>query len=261
MKEKTYFLPVFFLSLGMIFFVMLLSSLGIFGFVTNSVQSVMFPLSAFIVQYSPSGKVTELDSLKKENARLLQLLAQKQEVEADNVALRDQFQQTTPSPKKLLPADVVGMPNSIPHVTFPDTIIIHAGKRQGVGIGSVVIVGQMVVGKVSGVSVEYSQVQLLTSKQSSFSVQTSTTHAIGVARGLGNGEILVDNILLSDSVVSGDSIVTLGDQNLSGVGYPPGLIVGKIMSIDKNPSNLFQKARVVPLLPLDSLTKVFVLFP
>lgn len=261
MRQQTFFVPVFLLSLGVVFFFFVLGRLGLFGFFTNSMQEVFFPFGSFIrtevVQVV--SKPDELTILKDENAKLREQLAALSQLQSDNAALRDQFQTVAPAPQQLLPVRVVGMPNVVPHVTFPDTFIISAGQKEGVKKGDVVVVRNELLGSVAAVSGNYATVALITSSQTSFSAQTVGTSARGIARGQGSGELIIGNVLLSDSLQVGDTVVTTGGQNAAGVGFPPDLVVGKIVSVDKNPSSLFQDARVAPLVAFDTLQNVFVL--
>lgn len=232
-------------------------------FFTDNMQIALFPLGAFIQQMETNSDQrmpqTEIDQLKKENANLLKQLTQMNQLKQDNAALRDQFDTTAIPSQALLPVQVVGMPRVIPNISFPETIIIHAGKKQGVTVGSVIVVKQEVIGIVSSTSSDYATVQLVSNPMSSFSVKTSSNGAIGVAKGQGNGELIIDNIVLSDTISVNDSMVTTGNQSISGDGYPANLIVGKVVSVDKNPSSLFQKARIVPLVRFDHLSTVFVI--
>jgi cell shape-determining protein MreC len=54
-------------------------------------------------------------------------------------------------------------------------------------------------------------------------------------------------------------VLTNGDVGLNGSGFPPDLIVGKITSIEKKPSALFQKAEVESFLDFSKITAVFVI--
>ncbi|HZJ18567.1 MAG TPA: rod shape-determining protein MreC, partial [Patescibacteria group bacterium] len=69
----------------------------------------------------------------------------------------------------------------------------------------------------------------------------------------------LDNVLLSENLKKGDIILTKGDIDQEENGYPPDLIIGKIISVDKSPSALFQKADVVSLVDLSKLTTVFII--
>jgi cell shape-determining protein MreC len=53
--------------------------------------------------------------------------------------------------------------------------------------------------------------------------------------------------------------LTNGDITLSGSGFPPDLVVGKITSVEKKPSSLFQKAEVESFINFSKITAVFVI--
>lgn len=70
--------------------------------------------------------------------------------------------------------------------------------------------------------------------------------------------MILDNVLLSETLKVGDVVLTNGDIDQNGKGLPPDLIVGKITSVDKNPSALFQKADVVSFVDFSKLSTLFV---
>lgn len=260
MRDKGYLLPFFIFSLTCVFLIIFLAKIQLLNFVNSSVQSVFFPLGMLWQSGGISKNTNTLDSVKKENADLREQLAAKTQLIADDKALRDQFQVLTPPTRQLLPVKVVGMPSVIPHLSFPETIIINAGENDGITNGLAVIVGNELIGILTKTTLHYGVVQLISSKQSSFSVKVASS-AFGVLKGQGNGDMLIDNVLLSDQIKINDSITSVGSQNEFGKGIPPDLVIGKIVSVDKNPTNLFQKARAVPLILFDSLQTVFVLKP
>ena len=71
--------------------------------------------------------------------------------------------------------------------------------------------------------------------------------------------MILDNVLLTENLKNGDLVLTKGDVNLNGEGFLPGLIVGKIISVEKSPSALFQKAQVEGLVDVTKLSTVFVI--
>ena len=92
----------------------------------------------------------------------------------------------------------------------------------------------------------------------SLTAKTLGTQAAGVVKGQGGGEIILDNVLLSNSLEKDDLVVTEGNINLDGSGFPADLVVGKIAAVSKNPSDLFQEAKVQSQLDFTKLGKVFV---
>ncbi len=261
MKQKVSIFPIFLATLAVSLLILFIGRFGFLSFLEGSVQETFFPLDTFIFStiYHSTVQPNQLDLLKMENNQLQQKIAQMQTLKDDNLALRDQFQTPNPPARYLLPARVVGMPGVIPNVSFPETIIIDRGSVDNVRRGETVVVENMIVGQVATVTMHFAIVDLISAHNSSFAVRIPATGAIGVARGQGNGGIILDDVVLSDTLRENDNVVTQGSQDVLGSGYPANLLVGKIVGIDKNPSSLFQTARIMPLLQFDRLTTVFLL--
>src|SRR5579872_5271614 len=247
MRERTYLLFVFLFCLCAVGAILLISKFGWLSFVENSIQEVFFPLNALVYEHSMPSSSSQLSKLQQENAALLAQLQSLNQLQADNTALRDQFQTTTLPTKNLLPVQVVGMPGVIPNITFPETLIVNAGNSEGIHNGQAVVVKNELIGFVTQISSHFSVVTLVSNPSSSFSVRTSGTGAIGIVKGQGNGQMIIANVLLSDSLKINDTVVTMGNQDISGNGLPPNVLIGKVVSVEKNPSSLFQQADIIPL--------------
>ena len=113
------------------------------------------------------------------------------------------------------------------------------------------------VGKIAKTSDFFSQVILVTNPSSQFAAKT-IQGVLGVVKGEGNQDMILDNVLLSDSLEKGNFVVTTGDLALDGSGIPPNLVVGKITSVDKNPSSLFQQGKLESLIDFSKISEVFV---
>lgn len=208
--------------------------------------------------YADNNKPTELQKLKEENLSLLSQLTRYKEQDKEIQALRDQFAMTTPDSQSLLPAQIIGFRSFIPGVSLPDQIIIAKGKKDGVKNGSAVVYKNNLIGKVALANGHISLIDLSSKKDFSLISTTLQTNSLGISRGQGHASILLDNVVLSDSLNKGDLVVTKGSVESDGSGIAPGFTVGKIVSIDKKASNLFQTARVTPLTDVAHLTTVFV---
>jgi rod shape-determining protein MreC len=202
---------------------------------------------------------SQIQSLKQQNSELTKKLVDQSSLIADNKALSDQFQTQTPKSQSLIPAEIVASPGFIPGISVPETLILDKGEADGVKIGQAVVYQNNLVGKISKISSTLSSAMLITNSSSSFTVTTLTTQSLGVIKGQGGGEMILDNVVLSDTLQKQDLVLTKGDINLSGSGFPPDLVVGKITSISKNPSDLFQKASIASLIDVSKLNKVFIL--
>lgn len=263
MKKKENFIPIFVL-LFIISAILFKTnfSLGFLEGIISPIQKITVDIFSL-----PKNIFTDdsKEDLKAENLSLVKKLIDQKELQKENLALRDQFKTTVLSSQNLLSAKIAGSPNFIPGVTSPDNFILDKGKNNGVKLGQAVIFKDNLVGKISKVSDNISEVILVINKQSSFAAKTqpvggraSKTEALGVVKGYGNNEIILENVLLSDNLSNSDIVLTKGDINAEGIGYPANLIVGKIISIDKKASSLFQSAKIKNLIDFSRLSTVFI---
>lgn len=199
----------------------------------------------------PEGILTSQQQLEQENNQLHIQLTQMQEIQKDNQALHDQFRTSRPAPQALLPADVVGIQQT--------SIVIDKGAQDGIQVGNIVVAKDNLIGKITKTTSHISLVTLLNAPSTSFTAETVKTSAIGIVKALDSGTIILDNVVLSDRLEKNDIVVTKGDMDIQGHGYPPKLIVGKIISIDKQASSLFQEAKLESLIAISQLRMVFVM--
>lgn len=263
MKRKENFFLAFFVFLFLSVSIFGLSKIGILSPVSSVFQKISSPFQNttynFVNSISLFATNSKLKKLENENILLTSLISDQKKIKGDNSALLDQFQTVTPKSNTLLPANVIGSPSFIPAVTVPESLIIDRGENDGVVIGRVVVYKNNLVGKITKVNDSYSEVSLITNSASSLTAKTLSSQALGVAKGQGNGEIILDNVLLSDTLNVSDLVLTNGDTNLNGIGSPPDLVVGKILSVEKKASSLFQKAQVKSFIDFSKITRVFVI--
>lgn len=237
---------------------LVLAKTGIGTGISSAIQFVFSPMQKSVFHASQNIKsFSDLDKAKQQIAQLQAENAKLQIVVQDNKALRDQFQTANPPPQNVIPAEIVGMPQFIPGVSNPEELIISA--TSGMQVNMPVIYKDMIFGEITAVNGKYAKVSLVSNDSISFTAKAAQTGAVGIIKGQGGGQILFDNVLLTDNLKIGDMIVTTGETSFDGRGIPPGLIVGKITSIDKNPSSLFQAASIQMLLDVTRLSTVFVL--
>ena len=179
--------------------------------------------------------------------------AEKREMQA----LRDQFETTSVAAGELLPARVIGFMGFLPGVSRPTEIVLDKGTVDGVRVGQAVIIKDNLAGKIEKVTGRRSQVALLTKSGWSFTGKTTKTNAQGLLV-VDGGDIFLRNVVLSDELKKKDLVLTKGDQAISGVGFPPDLVVGEIVSVDKKASALFQTARVRSLVDITGISTVFI---
>jgi rod shape-determining protein MreC len=254
----SYFLVFFILSL----LIVGISKVGFLNPLESFFKDIFSPIQSLtygtFTKITGFGQNSEIKLLKAQNLVLTQKLVDQNKLAGDNKALRDQFQTTSPKSSNLVPADIIGAPGFISGFSVPETLILNKGTNDGVRLGDAVVYQSNLVGKVTQVTANLANVILLTNSSSLFTAKTLDTRAQGVAKGQGGGEMILDNVLLSDNLKKGDLVLTNGDIDMQTSGFPPDLTVGRITSVSKNPSDLFQKAEVGSLLDFSKLEKVFV---
>lgn len=209
--------------------------------------------------YGASVRLSDSDSIAV--TKQLQETAQRVSSEAmkkENAALRDQFQTAMPRSRILLPSHILAAKGFIPGVSDPEEFTIDVGSSDGVKSGYAVVSKDNLVGIITRVSSKLSIVQIVGNKQTSFTGKTSETNAQGIIKGQGSGKMLFTNVVLSDKLTRGDVVITKGDITASGTGVPANLIIGKIVSVDKKPSSLFQSAQVQSIVDMRHIDTVFV---
>lgn len=263
MKRKENFLLTFFVFVLLSFSFLGLSKIGMLNPVSSVMQKITTPLQSATYKFFNSvtlfGENAKLKKLQSENLTLASLLSNQKKLENENSALSDQFLTSSPNSNTLLPANIVGAPSFIPGISTPETFIIDKGTSDGVKVGDAVVYKNNLLGKISKISDFLAEVTLITNASSSFTAKTSSSQALGVVKGQGGGQMILDNVLLSDNLKPSDLVLTNGDTNLNEQGYPTDLVVGKIVSVDKKASSLFQRAEITSFIDFAKITTVFVL--
>ncbi len=127
---------------------------------------------------------------------------------------------------------------------FARKIIVNKGLTHGVTAGLAVIGGDGVVGQVTVVGLTSSEVTLSTEKDQSIPVLIVRTGLRAIAVGSGReGMIDVPFIPINSDVQNGDQLVTSGIDGT----YPPGLAVGTVAQVEKNPAFPFARITAQPV--------------
>ena len=225
---------------------------------TNPIRKFEFSLISKIFAESQN---TAYQKLVLENNNLRARLVEQEKLVLENRALRDQFEAGYPPPDTIIPASIIGSPNFIPGLSFPTAFIIDKGQKSGIAEGNACVSGPNLLGVVSKVSENIAKISLIsgTIKLTAKTVpeESSEREAQGVVTGESRDSLVFENILLSDQLKVGQTVVTKGDALENGNGMPANLIIGKIESIDKKESSLFQRAKVKPLINFASISTLF----
>lgn len=246
-KKKVIILIVFILISILVIF---LRETFIVTSVTSFFQNMFSSTRANIF----SETVKDERELMQENRKLKEMLSEMHNLERENIALRSQFEDSNYGKYKLLPAKIMGYKGRGVY----DYFIINAGVNQGVKNGMAVIVGNTLVGTVQNASSNISEVRTVLHSDFSTIVKYPKTNARGIIRGF-NSFLILENVLITDSLEKDGILVTMGELNNSGIGVPSDINVGKINSIEKIETASFQTAQVEPLIDYSQISNVFII--
>lgn len=193
------------------------------------------------------------DRLRREVAELERRLARQLEIRAENERLRSLVNMVERLPdREMVAARVVGLSTS----PATQMVRIGAGADQDVAMGDAVLAGTGLVGRVSGVTAGYAEVQLLIDPRAAVDAVVRRSRARGIVRGQGvEDRCLVDHLVRTADVREDDLMVTSG---IGGI-YPPGLPVGRVVSVSSPPAGVFRKAELEPVVDFAVLEEVLVL--
>lgn len=136
-----------------------------------------------------------------------------------------------------------------------DIFIIDKGRQNGIKENdSVILSGNIVVGRVKEVGEKDSKILLITSSQSKITAVSEDDKAKGVISGSASGVLALDLVLKDVKLRRGQIFMTSG---LDGF-FRRGLLIGELSETTSSASASFQKASVRPFFNLRDLKQVFV---
>jgi len=212
-------------------------------------------VSQFIGTIQHAGDLAGQNQVYRERVdRLEAEIVQMRELEIENRDLRELLGLRGRAPAgSLLPVSVIARdPVGIVHA-----VIVDRGLDDGLALNSPVIAWKGVVGRVVEVHPTSAKVLLATDVNSAVSVriQDSSSRATGVARGVGDGRMLLQYVPRSDELHTGDLAITSG---IGGV-FPSGLVVGRVVQVRQRDFEVFQEALLEPAVDMRNLERLYVL--
>ena len=175
----------------------------------------------------------ELAYVKQENENLRKMLDMRQKTQAEFIA-----------------ADVALVENG----NSSEKMYINKGSAQGIKINLPVMYDGYLIGKISKVSEEYSEVTLLTSKTSKLSVVVNNG-SLQILRGNGNGTYSIQNY--NETSVNKDTIFNIETSGVSDI-LPRGLRVGTFKVTELNAFNKMKEVRFKPNVNIFDIQSVLV---
>jgi len=172
--------------------------------------------------------------LQEENARLRKWQATALALERENERLRALLDAPRMEIAPVAAARVIGMPGG----PFVRSVIIDAGRRNGVRVDQPVLDQQGLVGRVFEVGERSARVLLITDLNSRVPVRLPTRDVNAIARG--RNDALLELAFLGPDAepAMGDHAVTTGDGGV----FPPDIPVGRVAEVDTNGVTLHPEA-------------------
>jgi rod shape-determining protein MreC len=237
---------------------------GYFNFVSNDFNDILVTTqswisSRFLAIQDFLTVPRDVIALRQENAalqnnmaRLQAQVVQLQQQVADTQALAAlvNFSRSNPE-SSYTAASVIGRDPS----PFLHYIIIDRGSNDGLRRGMPVVTDQGLVGRVDAVIGSAARVQLITDPASVINVRLEKTGREAQLVGTISGDLALDLIPQDVVIGPGDVLLTSG----LGGGYPTDLIVGQVLTVRKQDSDLFQQATIQSVVDFTQLKIVLII--
>lgn len=191
----------------------------------------------------------------QENKALQEQLAQ---VISDNANLRRQLSETQGflEQQKALDPKIYNLVAARP-VSSSRYLRIDKGSDDGLKVSEPVVYKENFLGQIKEVSPKESEVLLPTDPDSKISafISDKSGRAKGILVGQFGSEMLLDKILHSESVSTGDLVYSEGTEG----SLPRGLVLGTVTAVLDRPNEIFKQAKVKPIFEASDLDIVFVI--
>ena len=195
-------------------------------------------------------------TLKQEVQNLRASLAQELTTQDENAQLQAllDFQKNHVFPKgvTMVTARVIDRSTS----AWYSTATINAGSSGGVAVDDPVVNGQGLVGRITKVTANASQVMLVTDQQSFVDATIEPTGAQGIVGGSVTGDVTLDYVDRNEKVKVGQYVVTSGRN---GSIFVKGIPIGQVESVGSQEVELYQSIAVRPFVDFRKLDIVSVI--
>lgn len=197
----------------------------------------------------------EIEALRRENQQLA-------EIQGEYQILTELLGRANEAPTfSRVSAEVIGRgPN-----TLKQDLIINRGSADGIRVGMPVESAQGLVGQVVQTTPNSAQLLLVNDVASNIPARLAQSRATGILVGDGStGLMTLDWVSLEAQLQVGEVVVTSGIEGITpeeqvANRFPRDVVIGRIVSVDRNEAELFQQATVQPAVDFNDLETVFVI--
>ena len=199
---------------------------------------------SYIEDYVENNKTRDFE-LQKNKVQNMELAYLKQE----NENLRQMLEMRQKNPSEFIAADVALVENG----NSSEKMYINKGAAQGIKMNLPVMFDGFLIGKISKVNDEYSEVTLLTSKTSKLSVVLNGE--LQILRGNGNGTFSVQNY--NGGIVNKNTVFKIETSGVSDV-LPKGIRIGTFKITDIGNFSKMKEVRFRPTFQIFDIQSVLV---
>jgi len=188
--------------------------------------------------------------LREKNIELANELASLKEAKLENIRLSKLLALKDKNVLGIISGTIVN--KSL--VQTRNTITINIGEHDSVKVNMPVVTDDGLVGKIVGVSKNYSIAQILYNKDLRISAKVQRSRVDGIFTYDGVGNLILQNVPKAADIIPGDLIITSEYSNL----FPSGIPLGTVIETG-NIDNLFKKVIIRPQVNFNILEEVFIM--
>ncbi len=263
LKTSNNNLYIFIASIVIIVLLVVFHIAGITKPIEGYIKAALSPMQSYFYDKTKSvseffGLIVSIRDLESENNKLKSKVqelyverSKMKQLENENKTLRDQLGFVKENKEILISSYIVEKDPSNLYASFG----IDKGEKDGVDKGMPVIVADgILVGQIYEASDYNSTVILTIDSRSKINAEIIDSGATGIVSGEHNLAIIMDLIPQNKVIKKGDLVTTSG----LGEKFPKDLLIGEVESVANADNELFQKARIKPLINFQDLKIVFV---
>ncbi|MFQ5963973.1 MAG: rod shape-determining protein MreC [Candidatus Scalinduaceae bacterium] len=153
--------------------------------------------------------------------------------------------------EKLLIANIIGYDAS----NFRRSILIDAGRKQGVSVNDAVVYGNALVGRISTIRSSSSRVMLITDPASNFPSRFLKSRVQGMVQGTAGNTCKIKYVPRHAKVKEGDKVVLSGIEGI----FPQSIYIGDVVVVRERGANLFKDIKLKPRIDFSRIEHVLVI--
>lgn len=189
--------------------------------------------------------------LRKKMEELESRLFTYEEIQLENVRLKDLLDFSSDIPHKKVLAQVVAWDASSDF----QTLRINKGLTDGLSLQSTVVTAKGLVGYVYRLTDHFADILTILDPNNRTDVLVHRTRSHGILEGYHDGRTLMKYVTRTEPVILGDEVLTSGLGNI----YPKGIPIGAVGRIERESYGITQYVEVIPGVDFSRLEEVLVL--